>query len=88
MTSLRGQQGWGPNRVWVFAILLGSCAGAQAGGFAGGTGQWDDPYRIATAEQLVSLGADPNLLDKHFVLVADIDLKAGLSGGKVFERAV
>jgi hypothetical protein len=56
--------------------------------FAGGTGEPNDPYQIATAEQLTSIGSDPNLLSKHFVLVADIDLDPNLPGGKVFDRAV
>ncbi len=42
--------------------------------FAGGTGEPNDPYRIATAEQLISIGSDPNLMDKHFVLVNDVNL--------------
>ena len=42
--------------------------------FAGGTGEPGDPYQIATAEQLISIGSDPNLLNRHFALVADIDL--------------
>ncbi len=56
--------------------------------FADGTGEPDNPYQIATAEQLCSIGSDPDLLDKHFVLIADIDLDAGLPGGKVFNEAV
>jgi len=56
--------------------------------FAGGTGEPNDPYQIATAAQLVSIGSDPNLLSKHFVLVADIDLDPNLPGGRVFDRAM
>lgn len=56
--------------------------------FAGGTGEPDNPYQIATAEQLCSIGSDPNLQDKHFVLTADIDLDPDLPGGKLFDRAV
>lgn len=56
--------------------------------FTGGTGEPNDPYQIATAEQLIGLGEDPNLYDKHFVLVADIDLDPNLPGRKVFDRAV
>jgi len=56
--------------------------------FAGGTGRPYDPYQIATAEQLISIGSDPNLLDKHFVLLNDIDLDPNLPGGAVFVRAV
>ncbi len=56
--------------------------------FEGGTGTRGDPYRIATAEQLLSIGSDPNLLDKHFVLAADIDLSPiKLAGHKVLRQA-
>ena len=61
---------------------------ARAAGFAGGTGEAGNPYQIATAGQLMSLGSDPNLLDKCFVLTADLDLDPNLPGGKVFEEAV
>lgn len=57
-------------------------------GFAVGTGQPDAPYQIATAEQLISIGSDPNLLNKHFVLIADIDLDPNLPGRRVFNQAV
>ncbi len=56
--------------------------------FAGGTGEPADPYRIATIEQLVSIGDDPNLLDKYFLLVSDLDLDPNLPGGRVFDGAV
>jgi hypothetical protein len=71
----------------LIAILIATipCAGA---GFAGGTGQPTDPYQIASAEQLISIGSDPNLLNKHFVLMADIDLDPNLPGGRVFTEAV
>jgi len=52
-------------------VLLARAAFAVE--FAGGTGKPNDPYQIATAEQLISIGSDPNLLDKHFVLLSDID---------------
>ncbi len=56
--------------------------------FAGGKGTPEDPYQIATVEQLVSIGADPNLLDKHYVLLNDLDLDPNLPGGQMFTRAV
>ena len=56
--------------------------------FAGGTGDPSDPYQIATAEQLVAVGSDPNLLDRHFVLVADIDMDPDLPSGRVFTNAL
>jgi len=56
--------------------------------FAGGTGEPNDPYQIATAGQLISIGADPNLLDKSFILIADIDLDPNLPGRQIFTQAV
>ena len=56
--------------------------------YSGGSGTAEDPYRIATAEDLMALGETPDDYDKHFVLTADIDLDPNLPGGKVFKRAV
>jgi len=55
---------------------------------SGGTGEPNAPYQIATAEQLISIGSDTDLLSKHFVLISDIDLNPCLPGGRVFDRAV
>jgi len=67
-----------------FLWMLGLCATAARGaGFAGGTGEAGDPYKIATAAQLLSIGSDPELLAKHYILTASIDLK-----GKSFSKAV
>jgi hypothetical protein len=60
----------------------------RAAQFAGGTGTADDPYQIATPEQLMSIGADTWPLTRHFILTADIDLDPDLPGGRVFEAAV
>jgi len=56
--------------------------------YSGGTGDPNNPYQIATAEDLMLLGETPEDYDKHFVLTADIDLDPNLPGGKVFDRAV
>ncbi|MHB1398845.1 MAG: GLUG motif-containing protein [Trichloromonadaceae bacterium] len=45
--------------------------------FAGGNGSVENPYQIATAEQL---DAVRDFLDKHFILTADIDLSEYASG--------
>ena len=42
--------------------------------YGGGTGEPNNPYLIYTAEQLNAIGAEPNDWDKHFKLMADIDL--------------
>ena len=81
-------------REWIdcgLVVLLVSVLGSGslwAVDFAGGTGEPNDPYQIATAEQLCSIGSDPNLLDKHYVLINNIDLDPCLPGGQVFTQAV
>ena len=57
--------------VLLAICLLGRPAEAQYGG---GTGEPNDPYLIYTAEQMNAIGANPNDWDKHFKLMADIDL--------------
>jgi hypothetical protein len=47
--------------IEAFFIIWGTLAAGRAQGFGGGTGEPNDPYQIATAEQLVSIGSDPNL---------------------------
>ncbi len=42
--------------------------------YDGGAGTANDPYLIRTAEQFNGIGAAPGDWDKHFKLVADIDL--------------
>jgi hypothetical protein len=56
--------------------------------YGGGTGEPNDPYQIATAEDLMLLGDSPGDYDKHFILTADIDLDPNLPGRKVFDKAV
>jgi hypothetical protein len=56
--------------------------------YSGGTGEPNDPYQIATAEDLILLGETPEDCDKHFILTADIDLDPNLPGRKVFDSAV
>jgi hypothetical protein len=56
--------------------------------YSGGSGTADDPYRIATVEDLMLLGGSTADYDKHFILTADIDLDPNLPGRKVFDKAV
>jgi hypothetical protein len=56
--------------------------------YSGGNGVADDPYQIATAEDLMLLGDSPEDYDKHFILKADIDLDPNLPERKVFTKAV
>jgi len=56
--------------------------------YSGGTGEPNNPYQIATAEDLILLGESPEDYDKHFILISDIDLDPNLPGRKVFNEAV
>ena len=56
--------------------------------YSGGTGEPNDPYQIATAEDLMLLGESTEDYDKHFILTDDIDLDPNLPGRKVFDEAV
>ena len=58
--------------LYCLTVLFCSNPAMAGPPFAGGTGEPNDPYQIVTAGQLTAIGSDPNLLDKHFVLVADI----------------
>lgn len=57
--------------IFLAVCLFGLPAQAQYGG---GNGEPNDPYLIYTAEQMNAIGADANDWDKHFKLIADIDL--------------
>ena len=56
--------------------------------YSGGTGEPNDPYKITTAEDLITLGETPEDYDKYFILISDIDLDPNLPGRKVFDKAV
>ena len=66
--------------VLMFVLFLIVPAQAQ---YSGGTGEPNNPYQIATAEDLIALGNEPNDYGKHFIMTADIDL-----AGYVFNKAV
>ena len=56
--------------------------------YSGGSGEPNDPYQIAIAADLITLGETPEDYDKHFKLTADIDLDPSLPGRKIFDKAV
>jgi len=67
-------------KLWIILIVcLTLRSSALCVEFAGGTGELNDPYLIATAEQMNAIGAEPDNWDKHFKLMADIDL-SGYTG--------
>jgi len=60
-----------PNTADFFLFSLDAVAQRKYGG---GSGEPNDPYLIYTAEQMNAVGAEPNDWDRHFILMADIDL--------------
>jgi len=83
--TLKGQTTPPPNSADFFLFALDAVAQRK---HAGGTGEPNDPYQIATAADLIALGETPEDYDKHFLLTADIDLDPNLPGRKVFDKAV
>jgi len=75
--------------LWIVAaglvLTIFSLAHAQ---YSGGTGEPNDPYKIAMAADLIALGETPADYGKHFVLTADIDLDPNLPGRKVFDKPI
>ena len=67
----------------VIIILFVGILSSSLYGHSGGSGTVDDPYRIASAQDLIALGDTSSDYDKHFVLTADIDLS-----GYLFDQAV
>lgn len=56
--------------------------------YSGGTGELNNPYQIATTNDLISLGESTEDYDKHFILTVDIDLDPNLTGGRIFTQAI
>ncbi len=65
-------------KIAVLVVICCCCLSAQ-GKYGGGTGEPNAPYLIYTAEQMNAVGTDSNDWDKHFKLMADIDL-SGFTG--------
>jgi hypothetical protein len=82
---LKGQTTPPPNSADMFLYELDAVAQRK---YSGGTGVPNDPYQIATADDLIALGETPEDYDKHFILTADVDLDPNLPRRKVFDRAV
>ncbi|MBN1362496.1 MAG: PASTA domain-containing protein [Sedimentisphaerales bacterium] len=65
---------WGKAVLMVLASGLAFCEVVADVEFAGGTGEPNDPYQIATVAQLLSIGSSADLRGKHYVLIASLDL--------------
>jgi hypothetical protein len=56
----------------AFLVFIPSLV--SAGTYGSGIGEPNDPYLIYTPEQMNQIGLDPNDWNKHFKLMADLDL--------------
>jgi len=63
-------------------VLLG-LASSQCWAYSGGQGTLQVPYVLSSPEDLIQLGTSLDDYDKHFVILADIDLT-----GHIFDQAV
>ena len=73
MCETRNSSLWGKITVLVIICCLTLPVQAKYGG---GSGTPEDPYQIRDANHMQAIGADSNDWDKHFKLMADIDLSA------------
>ncbi len=62
-------------KITILVVICCCCLPAQAK-YGGGTGETNDPYQIWDANQMNAIGADSNDWDKHFKLMADVDLNS------------
>jgi hypothetical protein len=78
------------NKLLFFVALTVFCAPALAYDWSvnPGDGSSENPYQISTAEQLMSIGADPVLLTKHYRLMNDIVFEPETNPQHVFTKAV
>ena len=58
--------------VRTLLLVLILSATAICAQYSCGTGEPNDPYQIATAEDMILLGESPDDYDKHFILTANI----------------
>lgn len=77
-------------RISAMLLVLACGLGVRAYGFAGGTGEPNNPYQIATVADLLSINmtVDASLVRKCYVLSNDLDLDPNLPPGRVFTGPV
>lgn len=78
MTTARNSSIWYVVFLAITTYLFNSPTHAQYGG---GSGEPNDPYLIYTAEQMNEIGLHEYDWDKHFKLMADIDLGGFMGTG-------
>jgi hypothetical protein len=61
-------------QIFTLVCVLLIASGVTVGKYSGGTGEPNDPYRIATANDLNDIGNHPGDWGSHFVMVYDVNL--------------
>jgi hypothetical protein len=61
-------------RFFLFVVIFAMAGDVVGATYGGGSGKPGDPFQIWTAEHMNTIGTDPNDWDRHFILMADIDL--------------
>jgi hypothetical protein len=69
--------------VLIAGVVCSLISTRIALGYSDGIGTSDFPYQISSPADLISLGQTPDDYDKHFILMADLDL-----AGYTFDQAV
>ncbi len=79
-------------RRGLFCLTIIAALGVSAEGYDWltnpGDGTAGNPYQISEPTHLMSIGSDPNLLDKHFVLTDDIVFDPNNNPAHVFTSAL
>jgi len=80
--------GWDFVNTWAMPAEEGYPVIVGEFSYAEGSGSIDDPYIISTAWELYCIGKLPELWDKCFVVIEDLDLSGydGLDGRPVYHR--
>ena len=73
----------------LMVLCVAVTAALAAGQYSGGSGDPNDPWRIADPNDLIAMGTNTQHYGDHFILTADIDLAgAGPGPGGSFTRAL
>ena len=75
-------------KITILLIILSCLSTVQASTYSGGSGEPNDPYKIATAQDLIDLGNEPNDYNKNFILISDIDMDPNVTGIAAYTTAV
>ena len=69
---------YGVGFTFILAVVM--LAGGASGQYGGGSGTSEEPYLIGDANHLFALAGDPCDYDRHFRLIADLDLDPCVTG--------